>query len=173
MNGRSTGEKKRLIFVCTGNFYRSRLAELLFNHYAAGPELPWIACSRGLVVNGQLKGLSAEARNYAVSAGLDDAAQRNPRPLLVDELAAADLVVLMNRTEHVPLIERDFRPVYRSLLSRGAVRTWNVFDLAPPRMSWGAEPPPSQPAASATEHINFAVRALVAELAQNPQGSQS
>ncbi len=166
MNGQGTQKKKRLIFVCTGNFYRSRLAEMLFNHHAAGLGLPWVAESRGLAVNGQLKGLSAEARAYATFAGLPESAPRNPRPLLVDELAAADLVVLMNRAEHVPLIEREFRPVYRALLNRGAIQAWNVFDLAPSRAAWGTEPPPCQPAASATEHIDFAVRVLFAGLSQ-------
>lgn len=157
----------RLLFVCTGNYYRSRLAEILFNHYAVRSGLPWRAESRGLVVTGRLSGLAAEARAYAELAGIADVPGRNPKPLLVDELAGVGLVVLMNRAEHEPIMEREFRPVYRALVSRGALRAWNVFDLPAPRPLWGGgEPVPSQPAASATEHIDFAVRALIADLAQ-------
>ena len=157
-------ETRRLIFVCTGNFYRSRLAELLFNHHAALLGLQWKAESRGLMVTGRLRGLAAEARAYAELQGLPDAPGRNPLPLLVDELAAAGLVVLMNRTEHETFMEREFRPVYRLLLAKGALRAWNIFDIPAPRAVWGADPGLSQPAASSTEHINFAVRALIAEL---------
>ena len=157
---------KHLIFVCTGNYYRSRLAELLFNHYAAPLELPWYAESRGLMVSGRMHGIASEARSFAEALGLAAVPVRNPLPLLVDELAEADLVVLMNRAEHEPLMEREFRPIFRRLVSQGKLRSWNVYDLPTSRAAWGAEPPPSQPGCSSSEHIDFAVRALVSELAQ-------
>lgn len=39
---------KHLLFLCTGNYYRSRFAEAYFNHRAAVLKLPWRARSRGL-----------------------------------------------------------------------------------------------------------------------------
>ena len=39
-----------LLFVCTGNYYRSRFAEHLFNALAAQAGLPWRAESRGLAI---------------------------------------------------------------------------------------------------------------------------
>ena len=36
---------KRVLFLCTGNYYRSRYAEELFNHLARGENLPWRASS--------------------------------------------------------------------------------------------------------------------------------
>src|SRR5262244_3470626 len=39
---------KRLLFLCTGNYYRSRYAELLFNALASMVRLSWRADSRGL-----------------------------------------------------------------------------------------------------------------------------
>ena len=165
MNEILNKEPGRLIFVCTGNFFRSRLAEMLFNHYAAPFGLPWRAESRGLMVTGRLHGMASETRAYAEARGLH-VTERNPLPLLVDELAEAKLVVLMCQSEHEPMMERDFRPIFRSLVSRGTLRSWNVYDLPPPRTAWSLEAAPSQPGVSSTEHIDFAVRTLVSELAQ-------
>jgi protein-tyrosine phosphatase len=39
-----------LLFLCSGNYYRSRFAEHLFNAIADRDQLPWRADSRGLVV---------------------------------------------------------------------------------------------------------------------------
>jgi protein-tyrosine-phosphatase len=41
---------KTLLFLCTGNYYRSRLAEELFNHLAPHAGLRWIAQSRALAI---------------------------------------------------------------------------------------------------------------------------
>jgi len=46
---------KRVLFLCTGNYYRSRLAEILFNHLAKERTLDWHADSSGL--NGQADGI--------------------------------------------------------------------------------------------------------------------
>ncbi len=37
-----------VLFLCTGNYYRSRFAEALFNAVAGKMGLPWKATSRGL-----------------------------------------------------------------------------------------------------------------------------
>ena len=50
-------QKKRVLFVCSGNYYRSRLAEILFNHEAAAAGLAWESGSRGLLKAHQLKGM--------------------------------------------------------------------------------------------------------------------
>ena len=42
---------KTVLFVCTGNFYRSRFAEAMFNYRAEQIALPWRAYSRGLAVH--------------------------------------------------------------------------------------------------------------------------
>ena len=43
-------ERKTVLFLCTGNYYRSRFAEVLFNSVAARMGLPWRASSRGLAL---------------------------------------------------------------------------------------------------------------------------
>ena len=44
---------KTLLFLCTGNFYRSRFAELYFRHLCAANSLEWIVDSRGLALEPQ------------------------------------------------------------------------------------------------------------------------
>ena len=39
---------KTVVFICTGNFYRSRFSEYLFNALAKQQGLYWRATSRGL-----------------------------------------------------------------------------------------------------------------------------
>src|SRR5215469_14268030 len=47
----SRGVTKKVLFICTGNFYRSRFAEAVFNFHADKRMLPWEACSRGLAIH--------------------------------------------------------------------------------------------------------------------------
>ena len=42
-------KQKFVLFLCTGNYYRSRFAESLFNSVAGKMGLPWRASSRGKV----------------------------------------------------------------------------------------------------------------------------
>ena len=42
--------KKKVIFVCSANYYRSRYAEHYFNWLASREQLGWKADSRGLMV---------------------------------------------------------------------------------------------------------------------------
>jgi protein-tyrosine phosphatase len=42
--------EKTVLFLCTGNYYRSRNAEVLFNSVAGKMSLPWKASSRGLAL---------------------------------------------------------------------------------------------------------------------------
>src|SRR4051812_12382323 len=44
------GTMKTVLFLCTGNYYRSRFAEVVFNTLAGRAGLPWRAESRGLAL---------------------------------------------------------------------------------------------------------------------------
>ena len=43
-------QESTVLFLCTGNYYRSRFAEVLFNSVAGRMGLPWRASSRGLAL---------------------------------------------------------------------------------------------------------------------------
>jgi protein-tyrosine phosphatase len=42
----TASKHKTVLFLCTGNYYRSRYAEIYFNSVASKMELPWKATSR-------------------------------------------------------------------------------------------------------------------------------
>lgn len=182
VSGETTnGGKKRLLFFCSGNYYRSRLAEILFNHYAAEAGLPWEASSRGLIQTGELKGMSEHTIAFLKSADLGHLTKkpRNPIVMDVEDLTEADLVVGLCRAEHKPMLEQKFLSLAKALQKTGRVRFWNVYDIpsrphAILRLLGGGQKGPHQPNDSGTEHIALAVNALIWELAtQDPTETQN
>ncbi len=165
--------KKRVLFICSGNYYRSRLAEILFNHEAARTGLAWEAGSRGLLKTGELKGISEHTMAYLEGAKLAHLAGERPRdPLVVDveDLTDSELVIALCREEHQPMIEQKFLALARALRKAGRIRYWNIYDIpgrphAIVRLLGGGHKGPSQPSESGTEHIALAVRELIVELA--------
>jgi protein-tyrosine phosphatase len=169
----SNPRKKRVLFVCSGNYYRSRLAEILFNHAADAAGLAWEAASRGLLKAGELRGISEHAAAYLKEAKLEHLAAepRNPLVLDVEDLTDSDLTVALCRDEHQPMIEQKFLSLARALHKTGRIRYWNIYDIpgrphAIVRLLGGGHKGPSQPAGSGTEHIALAVKDLVSELAR-------
>lgn len=162
---------KKALFVCTGNYYRSRLAQLLFNHYAEQAGIDWKATSRGLLMQTTVRGLSPHAIDYLERKDLGHLTEdpRDPASLSVDDLPGFDLIVVLNRFEHQPMFEQRYRWVVQALENDRKLRWWNIYDL-PPKVSMkemllsGKPPHFGQPHDSAVEHIDFAVQALVAEL---------
>ncbi len=162
---------RHVLFVCSGNYYRSRLAEIIFNHRAAAEKLDWRADSAGLIDVSSLSGLSEHTAAWLREHGLGDEAEdpRDPRSLTVEDLGKADLVVAMCRQEHQPMLEARFAGLGKSMLRSGKLRYWNIFDVPakPPallRLIGRGHRNPSQPPASGTEHTALAVECLIAEI---------
>lgn len=119
---------KRVLFLCTGNYYRSRFAEILFNHLAKQQKLPWTAESSGLHV--QADGiinhgpLSRYTREYAAKRNLPlEEPCRHPRQACDEDFTGADLVIAMKEAEHRPMMEQKY-PRHA-----GRVCYWHIHDL--------------------------------------------
>jgi protein-tyrosine phosphatase len=118
---------KRLLFLCTGNYYRSRFAEELFNHHAARRGMPWAAQSRALALErgkhnvGPISpfALKALAERGLVAQGGD----RLPQQCALIDLQTADHIVALDETEHRPLLHERF-PDWEA-----RVEYWHVADV--------------------------------------------
>jgi predicted translation initiation factor SUI1 len=104
---------KIVLFLCTGNYYRSRFAEILFNSVAGKMGLPWRASSRGLALERGVNnvGPMAVAAIKALEArGLRSVADfaRHPIPVTADDLDMADWIVALKQAEHLPLLHERF-----------------------------------------------------------------
>lgn len=151
--------------------YRSRVAEAVFNHYAQQDHLAWHAESRALSDVRNLSGMTSAARTYLESRKLieEDEEVRDPKMLTVDELESAPLIIGMCRCEHESMFTGKFSALAKRRIEDSALRFWNIYDSRPGNTlgtalsNWftGTR---TQPADSGVEHIDFAVRALVAEL---------
>jgi protein-tyrosine phosphatase len=103
---------KSVLFLCTGNYYRSRFAEELFNHHAELTSLNWTACSgalaieRGAVNVGPLSPHTLEAlKSRGVRAVR---ATHYPRQCVLEDFEAADLIIALDEHEHRPLLWKRF-----------------------------------------------------------------
>ena len=115
---------KTVLFICTGNFYRSRFAEAVFNYHASKENLPWKAISRGLAIHwatGPLSPFTAGA--LAVRRIPLHHTGRDRMQLTEDDLKSADLRILMDRNEHFAMMMEHF-PHWTA-----QVEYWDVPDL--------------------------------------------
>jgi protein-tyrosine phosphatase len=116
---------KRVLFLCTGNYYRSRYAEIFFNAEATRRDLGWRAESRGLALDPCNVGpISRYTKSKLIELGIwcDDYG-RHPLPAAEDDFATADLIVAVKEAEHRPLMQVSF-PKWRD-----AIEYWHVHDL--------------------------------------------
>ena len=145
---------KKILFLCTGNYYRSRYAEEIFNHIARSEGLAWRAFSRGAAERGSPDNIGPMSR-FALNALeaqaiVPDGGMRAPMPCALTDFHEAHLVIALKEAEHRPLIERRFPEVASN------VTYWNVDDIefAPPSI--------------ALAMIDRHVRELIAALDQLP-----
>jgi protein-tyrosine phosphatase len=132
---RQQPEQHTVLFLCTGNYYRSRFASMLFDALANDAGLSWTSSSRGLATErgshnvgpispNAVRGL--EARGIQLHEPV-----RFPLQAKKDDLAEAEVVIALKEEEHRPLIEERF-PAWAD-----RVEYWDIDDVeqAPPRKS--------------------------------------
>lgn len=101
---------QNILFICTGNYYRSRFAEILFTYHCkdSHPELK--AFSRGLKLwSGNEGPLSKHTRAYMEMKQIDIADyMRMPVSLTLQDLRSATRIIALDRQEHKVLMQDQF-----------------------------------------------------------------
>ena len=120
-----------VLFLCTGNYYRSRFAAILFNHLARQRGLAWSASSRGLKTDwpGNKGALSEHTERRLMELKIDsDDARRMPVECRECDLSDADLVIAVKEAEHRAMLAARF------VGWEDRVTYWHVHDIdqAPP-----------------------------------------
>jgi protein-tyrosine-phosphatase len=117
---------KRVLFLCTGNYYRSRFAEHLFNDRARRAGLKWEATSRALAMErgrDNVGPMSIHAVEALAERGVRVATERLPIRCTVEDLVSADLAIAVKEAEHRPLLSERFAGWERR------VTYWHVHDI--------------------------------------------
>jgi protein-tyrosine phosphatase len=116
-----------VLFLCSGNYYRSRFAEHLFNHLIAGTELAYRADSAGLrpdCFRHNTGPISAHTVAALVARGVSlPAMHRIPRDVTEADIRDAALVIALKEAEHRPVLAARFPAVV------ARVEFWNVHDV--------------------------------------------
>jgi protein-tyrosine-phosphatase len=115
---------KRVLFICTGNFYRSRFAEAVFNHHATRKGLSWAAFSRGLAIHLAEGPISPFTQDALVVRQIDlRHTAANRAALSTDDFLRSGRQIAMDRTEHYPMMQQHF-PDWAD-----KIHYWDVGDL--------------------------------------------
>jgi protein-tyrosine phosphatase len=115
---------KQILFVCTGNYYRSRFAEAFFNQKARLAHVQWKAISRGLALVPTQRGISTIALRELKERGVsEDLCSGVPKPLTQEDLDESDYIVLMDEAEHRVMFEKQFPKFDES-----RVHFWHILD---------------------------------------------
>ncbi len=114
-----------MLFLCTGNYYRSRFAEIVFNYSARRRGLSWQADSRGLELSPNNPGAISFHTRDALAARRIRLPEplRLPLPLTLPDLTAATHIVAVKEAEHRRLLDEQF-PQWTS-----RVEFWHVHDI--------------------------------------------
>jgi protein-tyrosine phosphatase len=117
-------QTKWVLFICSGNYYRSRFAEAVFNHRALQSRTTWRAFSRGLAIHLVDGDLSPHTEEGLRHRGIDRALAGPTRTMLGEpDLRKASRVIALKEQEHRPLMQQMF-PQWADRITY-----WRVHDL--------------------------------------------
>ncbi len=174
--------QKVILFLCTGNYYRSRFAEVMFVAVARKMGLPWNALSRGVALERGVNNIGPMAP-AAIKAleemGVRDAERcgRSPAQVTIEDLEQADTIIALSQAEHRPLLRERFTefvdrveywhvddtPDALSRIER------NIMDLMARLAGGGGEAPP-QVESEAQSNAVTAQKTLTAKVGRETAG---
>lgn len=116
---------KTVLFLCTGNYYRSRYAEILFNARAQEMGLAWNAVSRGLAPDPRNPGpMSRDTISALQKQGITvEEYLRLPIKVIDNDFESSHHIVAVKEAEHRLMIQRDYPDRLEN------VEFWHVHDL--------------------------------------------
>jgi protein-tyrosine phosphatase len=120
---------RTVLFLCTGNYYRSRFAEMLFNALAREHGLAWYADSRGLALEKGVNNvgpISVTAVNTLQGLGVNlPGPARYPLQVQEQDFQQATLVIALREAEHRPYVSARY-PAWVD-----TIEYWHVHDGNP------------------------------------------
>lgn len=115
---------KKVIFVCTANYYRSRFAEAWFNFRKGTALDDWQAESRGLMIECAPGSISPHTKDAIKEYKIPKSCyQPFPVALALEDLERVDLVIALKTDEHKAMMQKKF-PEWVD-----RIRYWDVHDL--------------------------------------------
>lgn len=114
----------KILFICTGNYYRSRFAEILFNHLAQASNLQLEADSRGLRLwDGNEGPLSRHTISYMDKMNIDlTDSMRFPLEVTRQDFSDAARVIALDETEHRKMMQECYPDLEH------AIEYWHFAD---------------------------------------------
>ena len=113
-----------VLFICTGNFYRSRYAEAYFNCAARWSQSPHWAVSRGFRIDPEIGPISTYTLTRMVERGIDAKLVENKAKMLYSgDIDRADIAICMYEKEHKPMAELFFESLEHRIIY------WDIPDI--------------------------------------------
>jgi protein-tyrosine phosphatase len=120
----------KLLFICTGNYYRSRYAEIFFNDLALKRQINWQAFSRGLAADeGHNAGpIAPPVLERLKLHGIPlNGHARFPMQLEEKDLLTSHRIIALDRRDHQPMMTKQF-PSWADRITYWDVPDLNIMD---------------------------------------------